>query len=185
MSGWGRTGHIFAYMKHKIQPDIITSAKGLTCGYSPLGAVIIKKKIANIYNDIPFKNGLTYFAHPLSCTAANRCIDLYLQDDQEIIKNTALKGTYLHKLGKEIENYNDIVSEYRNNGLLGCIELNITNKEVLQKINNEIWENNIFCFMKDNYIFTAPPLTISLNLIQQTMDKLNSIMTNNYMYFRF
>ena len=45
MSGWGRTGEVFAYMKHKIKPDIITSAKGLTSGYAPLGVVIVKNNI--------------------------------------------------------------------------------------------------------------------------------------------
>jgi len=184
MSGCGRTGHFYAYMDSNIKPDIITSAKGLTCGYSQLGAVIINENISEMYNDKPFKNGLTYFAHPLSCVVANKCIDLYLENNQEIIKNAYLKGIFMNKLGQEIAE-NDIVNEYRSNGLLGCIELNIKSKNVLNKINNELLEENIFCFMRENYIFTAPPLTISLNLIQETMDKINKIITNNYIYYRY
>ena len=185
VSGWGRTGHIFAYMKNNIKPDIITSSNGLTNGYSQLGTVIINKNIADMYNDRPFLNGLIYSGHPLYCSIANRCLDLYLEDNEEIIKYAYLKGTYLNKLGDEIKNYNDIVSDYRNNGLLGCIELNIKNKEILSKINNELLEKNIFCFMRENYIFTAPPLTISLNLMDISMAKINDVMQNNYMHFRY
>ena len=46
MSGCGRTGHFYAYMNSSIKPDIITSAKGLTCGYTQLGAVIINEEIS-------------------------------------------------------------------------------------------------------------------------------------------
>ena len=137
-----------------------------------------------MYNDKPFKNGLTYFAHPLSCVVANKCIDLYLENNEEIIKNAYLKGIFMNKLGQEIaENVN--VNEYRTNGLLGCIGLNIKCKKVLNKINNELLEKNIFCFMRENYIFTDPPLTISLNLIEQTMEKINKVINDNYMHYRY
>lgn len=184
MSGCGRTGHFYAYMNSSIKPDIITSAKGLTCGYTQLGAVIINEEISEMYNDKPFKNGLTYFAHPLSCVVANKCIDLYLENNEEIIKNAYLKGIFMNKLGQEIAE-NKFVNEYRSNGLLGCIELNIKNKKVLSKINNDLLEKNIFCFMRENYIFTAPPLTISLNLIEQTMEKINNVINDNYMHYRY
>ena len=176
MSGWGRTGEVFAYMKHKIKPDIITSAKGLTSGYAPLGVVIVKNNIVEIYNNKPFLHGLTYFAHPLSCTIANRCLDLYLENNREIIKNADLKGIYLNKLGNKLCDSTDIVYEYRNNGLLGCIELKIKNENILKQISDDLLKNNIYCFRRNNYIYTAPPLTISLQLLKDTIDKIQTIL---------
>ena len=76
MSGWGRTGTLFAYKKYNLNPDIITYAKGITSGYAPLGATV-SKKISEEFNDTPTMFGLTYSGNILSCTAANRCLDLY------------------------------------------------------------------------------------------------------------
>ncbi len=60
MVGWGRTGKWFTYMHYDIQPDIITFAKGSTCGYTPLGGVIVSKKIADYFEEVESPAGLTY-----------------------------------------------------------------------------------------------------------------------------
>jgi taurine--2-oxoglutarate transaminase len=183
MSGWGRTGEIFAYMKHKIEPDIITTAKGITNGYVPLGAVIVKNNIAEIYNNKPFLHGLTYFAHPLSCTIANRCLDIYLENNRELIKHANLKGIYLNILGNKLCDSTDVVYEYRNDGLLGCIELKIKNETILKQISDKLLENNIYCFRRNNYIYTAPPLTISIKLLEETMNKIQDILQKYYVNY--
>ena len=68
MSGWGRTGTLFAHQKHNITPDIITTAKGITSGYSQLGAVITNYEVSDIFNETPLMYGLTYSGHNLPCT---------------------------------------------------------------------------------------------------------------------
>ena len=70
MSGFGRTGKMFAVEHHDVTPDILCMAKGLTSGYLPLGAMIVTDTIANHFNDIPMILGLTYSAHPVCCAAA-------------------------------------------------------------------------------------------------------------------
>ena len=69
MAGFGRTGTMFAFQHWNIKPDIITFAKGVTCGYVPLGGVAVSKKIADYFDDHLLSCGLTYSGHPLSCAA--------------------------------------------------------------------------------------------------------------------
>src|SRR5512134_758778 len=67
MSGFGRTGAWFAVDHWKIVPDILTMAKGLTSAYVPLGAVGIRRRIADVFKDKVYYGGLTYNSHPLGC----------------------------------------------------------------------------------------------------------------------
>ena len=175
MSGWGRTGNLFGYNNSNIKPDIITTSKALTSGYIPLGAVIISEKVASIYNNKMFVHGLTYFAHPLSCTIANKCIDQYLENDQQIVKQAKEKGKLLNKLGKNVEKRLDIVKEYRNNGLLGCFELNTNNEKLLKNVSTNLFNANVFCFRRENRIFTAPPLIITAKEITDTTDIIEDV----------
>ena len=179
MSGWGRTGLLFGYQQHNILPDMITTAKAITNGYVQLGSVMISNKISSYFNDNMVLTGLTYFGHPLACTIANKCLDLYLDNDMEIIKEGQNKGKKLTLLGKEIESNIPIVKDYRNNNLLGCFELNIYDETKLLKIYKQILEKNIFIFRRNNLFFTAPPLIIKDNILDNTMYKLGEIFKNN------
>ena len=67
MSGFGRTGEWFAVDHWKVVPDLLTMAKGLTSAYVPLGAVGMRRAIADHFKDKVFYGGLTYNSHPLGC----------------------------------------------------------------------------------------------------------------------
>jgi len=67
MAGFYRTGKPFAFQNFDIQPDLVTFAKGCTCGYVQLGGVIMNKKIAHSFDMTPMQCGLTYSAHPIGC----------------------------------------------------------------------------------------------------------------------
>jgi taurine--2-oxoglutarate transaminase len=69
MSGFGRTGKWFAAELHGVVPDMIATAKGITAGYIPLGALIVTDTIADYFNDKTLWLGLTYSAHPVACAA--------------------------------------------------------------------------------------------------------------------
>jgi len=175
MSGWGRTGTLFGYQQHNIIPDIITTAKAITNGYVQLGSVMISNKISQHFENNLVLTGLTYFGHPLACSIANKCLDLYLENDMEIVNISQEKGKDLTLLGKEIENNVSVVKDYRNNGMLGCFELNIQDDIKLLKIYKDILDNNIFVFRRNNLFFTAPPLIIDDNILKETMNKLGDI----------
>ena len=81
MSGFGRTGRWFAVDHWNVVPDLLTMAKGLTSAYVPLGAVGMRRHIADHFRDRVFYGGLTYNSHPLACAAALATIEVYEQDD--------------------------------------------------------------------------------------------------------
>ncbi len=90
MSGWGRTGKWFAVDNWGVVPDIITTAKGITSGYVPLGAVIVSEPIAKFFDDKYLYAGLTYNGHALACAAALATIEVYETD--HLIENAATLG---------------------------------------------------------------------------------------------
>ncbi len=80
---FGRLGHWFGSARLGYQPDIITSAKGLTSGYAPLGAMLVSDKIAEPFADTDeqFLHGYTFAGHPVSCAVALANLDLFVADD--------------------------------------------------------------------------------------------------------
>src|SRR6187431_455389 len=76
MAGFGRTGEWFAVDHWKVVPDIITMAKGLTAAYVQLGAVGMRREIADKFKDKVFYGGLTYNSHTLACAAALAAIQV-------------------------------------------------------------------------------------------------------------
>ena len=81
MAGFGRTGEWFAVNHWNVVPDIMTMAKGLTSAYVPLGAVGMRRPIADHFRDKVFQGGLTYNSHPMACAAALATIAVYEEDD--------------------------------------------------------------------------------------------------------
>ena len=173
MSGWGRTGKLFGYNHSNIDPDIITMAKGLTCGYAPLGAIVVDNKISDIYNNNRLNTGLTYYGHPISCSVANNCLDLYLDNNFKIIDDANDLGIKVNELGKQLQNKYNIISDFRTNGLLGCFEFK--NDEILGIVSQSLLDNGIFCYNKYNLLFIAPPLNIDTDLLFATFKKMDMI----------
>jgi adenosylmethionine-8-amino-7-oxononanoate aminotransferase len=83
ISAFGRFGHMFGSLRYGYQPDMITFAKGITSGYSPLGGVMISDRIAEPFVDAPvaFLQGQTFGAHPVSCAVANANLDVFERED--------------------------------------------------------------------------------------------------------
>jgi taurine--2-oxoglutarate transaminase len=95
MSGFGRTGRWFGVDVHGVVPDMIATAKGITAGYLPLGALIVSDKIADHFNDKPLMIGLTYSAHPVSCAAGLEVLKIY--EGENMIENAAAMGRYMEQ----------------------------------------------------------------------------------------
>lgn len=80
--GFGRLGELFASTYYGVQPDMITTAKGITSSYAPLGAVMAQKKIADTLDEgAGFLHGLTFGGHPVATAAANANLDIMLEED--------------------------------------------------------------------------------------------------------
>src|SRR5512143_2596020 len=115
MSGWGRTGKWFAVDNWNVVPDIITTAKGITSGYVPLGAVIVSEKIARYFDDKYLYAGLTYNGHALACAAALATIEAY--EDEGVFANATRVGTHLSERFEELKKKHRSIGDARYIGL--------------------------------------------------------------------
>jgi taurine--2-oxoglutarate transaminase len=183
MSGFGRTGKWFGIDHSGVEPDMMCMAKGITSGYIPLGGLIVKEEIAKAFDNKPLPIGLTYSAHAVACAAANAVLDIYTSDN--LIENAANMGHYMDAQVEKLRQKHESIGDFRNTGLLGCIELvkNRKTKEpmapwnaapsdmdVMNKVAAKLTELGLFTFVRWNWIFTAPPLTITKDQIDEGLD---------------
>ncbi len=183
MSGFGRTGKWFGINHHDVEPDIMCMAKGMTSGYIPLGGFIVKEEIVKAFEDKPLPIGLTYSGHAVACAAANAVIDIYEKDN--LVENAKLMGEYLDSQVEKLKDKHPSIGDFRNTGLLGCIELvkNRKTKEpmapwnaspnemvIMNKVMTKLNELGMYTFVRWNWIFTAPPLTINKDQVDEGMD---------------
>ena len=180
MSGFGRTGKWFGFQNHDIIPDMIAMAKGLTCGYLPFGCLMVSDKIAAKFDDTVLSLGLTYSAHPVSCAAALETLKIY--EDDHLIENCVAMSKYLEQQVEKLKAKHQSIVDFRNTGLLGCIELlkNKKTKEpmapfnakpdemtVMNKVAAKIKELGMYTFVRWGFIFIAPPLCITKEQIDE------------------
>ena len=187
MSGFARTGKWFGVDHHDIVPDMMCFAKGLTAGYVPLGGMIVTDEIAEQYNDQALPLGLTYSAHPVSCAAGKAVLDIY---EREGLSDRAVQmGQYMDQRMEEMKAKHASIGDWRNTGLLGCIEL-VKNRDtrepmapfnakasemgVMKKVAASIREQGMFTFVKWNFIFVAPPLIITEDQIDEGLEILSN-----------
>lgn len=171
MSGFGRTGKWFAVEHYGVVPDMITMAKGLTSAYVPLGALGIRRALADHFQQKVFYGGLTYNSHPLGCATALATIQVYEEDG--LIARAADMGRVMRQLMDEQTARHPSVGEARNLGLFGMFELvrsretreplapfNGTSPE-MQLLGRFFREQGLYTFVRWNTFFTNPPLCIT------------------------
>jgi len=183
MSGFGRTGKWFGFENHDIVPDMIAMAKGLTCGYLPFGCLMVSEKIASKYDDQVLPLGLTYSAHPVSCAAALETLKIY--EDDNLIENAAKMGAYINEQVALLMKKHKSIGDWRNTGLLGCLELVKNRKtkapmapfnakpnemEVMNKVAAKIRELGMYTFVRWSYVFIAPPLCITKEEVDEGLE---------------
>jgi putrescine---pyruvate transaminase len=128
VTAWGRLGHWFASLaEFGVQPDMICTAKGLTSGYQPLGALIFSDRIWDVMAQGGarwFTSGLTYAGHPVACAAGLKNIEIMERED--LLANAAGVGSYFQSRLKALEAL-PLVGQVRGQGLMLCVE-NVADK---------------------------------------------------------
>ena len=187
MAGWYRTGKPFAFMNFDYQPDIITFAKGVTCGYVPLGGVVVKEEIAKFFDDTALGCGLTYSAHPMGCAAAVATIKEY--KDQDIEGKMAVTGKVLADILDGYVDAHPCVGEVRHIGLFSAIEL-VKDKEtrepivpfgkdpegLMKKILGMLVAEGFWTYTHENMIIVAPPLIITEEELREQMAIMDKVL---------
>ena len=124
ITGFGRTGPMFACEAEGVSPDLMTVAKGLTAGYVPMGAVLLSEKvyagIADAAPDAVVGHGYTYSGHPVSAAVGLEVIRLYTEGG--ILANGQKVGRLFEAGLADLANH-PLVGEARSRGMLGALEL--------------------------------------------------------------
>jgi len=171
MAGFGRTGEWFSVDHWKVVPDLISMAKGLTSAYVQLGAVGMRRQIADHFEKNVFFGGLTYNSHPLACAAALATIAVYEEDD--LIANSKRMGDLMRSMLEDLQARHPSVGATRNLGLFGIVEV-VRNRETrepmapfngtspeMQELGKFFRAEGLYTFVRWNTFFTNPPLCIT------------------------
>jgi 4-aminobutyrate aminotransferase-like enzyme len=116
-TGWGRTGKWFGIEHYDIEPDMMTSAKGLGNGL-PIGMTAARPEVADAYRGLTIS---TFGGNPIATTAANAVIDFI--DDNKLMQNSASMGEYLKGKLEDLKGRFDLIGDVRGMGLMLGVEL--------------------------------------------------------------
>ena len=183
---FGRLGHYFGSERYRYQPDIITFAKGITSGYSPLGGMLVSDRLMEPFAGGPatFLHGVTFAGHPVSAAVALANLDVFEKEDLlgNVRANEAAFSATLSKLSDL-----PIVGDVRGAGYFYGIEL-VKDKATRETFNDEeserllrgylspgLFEAGLVCRTDDRgdpVIQLAPPLTCT----QQHFDEMEQIL---------
>src|SRR5580692_8726440 len=171
MAGFGRTGKWFAIEHWNTVPDLMTMAKGLTSSYLPLGAVAIRRHIADKFDSMMFAGGLTYSSHPVSLAASLATLNVYEED--HLVERSAALGPVMRAHHERLAAKHPSVGTHRNIGLFGILDLvrqqdpytpmtafNASSEE-MTAIGKYLRGHGVYTMISNNSIHTNPPLCIS------------------------
>jgi len=182
--GFGRTGDSFGASRFDVTPDMMTTAKGLTSGTVPMGAVLASGDIYDTFmtgpeGAIEFFHGYTYSGHPLAAAAGCATLDVY-QGEGLFEKARAMEDTFadaLHSLKGEPN-----VIDVRGIGLIGAVELEgIEGQPTARAMNifRECFDNGVIIRTTGDTLAFSPPLMISEDEIGTVVDAVRSALRNN------
>lgn len=185
ITGFGRTGPMFACQAEGVSPDLMTVAKGLTSGYVPMGALLMSERVyAGIADGTPagalVGHGATYSAHPVSAAVALEVIRLY--EEGGILANGQRVAPHFEE-GLQAMLRHPLVGDARSRGLLGALEL-VSDKstkkgfeaalQLPERIAKAGYENGlIFRAFGDNILGFAPALCFTPAEFEQMFVRLN------------
>jgi len=180
MAGFGRTGKWFGVENWDVVPDILTVAKGINSGYVPLGAMIVRKPIADWVRDKYFAGGLTYSGHPLACASGIASIEAF--KEERVVENSAeMGGVFAEKLF-ELQEKHPSIGDVRGLGCFWGIEL-VKSRETREplvpfnaageafapvaRVSKAALERGLYLMTHWNVIMVCPPLTITREEIDE------------------
>ena len=185
ITGFGRTGPMFACEAESVSPDLMTVAKGLTSGYAPMGALLMSDRVyAGIADGTPagavVGHGATYSAHPVSAAVALEVIRLY--EEGGILANGQRVARHFES-GLQAMLRHPLVGDARSRGLLGALEL-VSDKytkatfdaslQLPERIAKAGYENGlVFRAFADNILGFAPALCFTPSEFEQMFDRLD------------
>jgi adenosylmethionine-8-amino-7-oxononanoate aminotransferase len=189
--GFGRLGHIFGCERYGYTPDIITFAKGVTSGYSPLGGMMVSDRLMEPYtkDENTFLHGITFAGHPVSCAVALANLDVFEKED--LLGNVrAHEGAFRATLEKLYDL--PIVGDVRGDGYFYGIEM-VKDKATRETFDDDeserllrgflshaLFDAGLICRADDRgdpVIQLSPPLTCTQEHFDEIEQILRSVLT--------
>jgi adenosylmethionine-8-amino-7-oxononanoate aminotransferase len=169
--GMGRTGRMFAFEHAGIDPDIVCLGKGLTAGYLPMSAAIVKQPIYETFNDAPqdrtFYHGHTFAGNPLAAAAARECLHVY-RDENVVGRAAEMAETLRHAM--QIFHELPGTKHVRCLGMVAALELEDT--ERCQRVRRNLLEHEVLLRPLGNVLYLMLPLITPENVLRETVCRL-------------
>jgi adenosylmethionine-8-amino-7-oxononanoate aminotransferase len=178
ITGFGRTGHMFACERYGLDADLVTFAKGVTSGYAPLGGVLVSPRIWQpFYRDSAqtpvFRNGSTYSGHATACAVALRNIDL-LDEEKLLPRVTELELLLSEELTRLAAR--DAVADTRVAGLLGGVTL--VDEVSAEAVTDKLIERGFITRpLRGNTVQISPPFITTDDEIRQLVAAIDTVIT--------
>ncbi len=189
MSGMGRTGENFAIEHWDVTPDIITSAKGMSAGYTPLGGAMPHDRLVDVFADKEdgFTHGHTFSFNPTTSAIATAVLDYV--DEHDLVANARDVGAYARERFEELYDY-DFVGDVRGKGLMLGVEfvenretkapLEAGGPEFRKRLFHTALENRVTVYPgggsvdgeRGDHVLVTPPLTVTRADVDEMMDRL-------------
>ena len=181
ITGFGRLGSPFAAQLFGVTPDLMTTAKGITNGCVPMGAVFCKQQIHDVFmtgseHVIEFPHGYTYSAHPLACAAALGTLDTYAEEG--LLTRGAQMAPYFQEALHSMKGSRHVI-DVRNIGLVGGVELEPIPGQPGKRafdIFLECWERGVLIRTTGDTIAMSPPLIIEKSHVDQLVGTLADVL---------
>ena len=186
ITGFGRTGKMFACEHWGVTPDIMTVAKGITSGYIPMGGAITRRNIADAFigsQRVSFRHVITFGGHPVAAAAALR--NIQIMEDEELVENSARMGAYLLDGLKELQEKHPMIGDARGLGLMCGMEL-VRDRETKEpypadadlgnRLTSGFQSNGLILRGGDN-MNVAPPLCVTASEIDEIISTMDKVFT--------
>src|ERR1700727_782118 len=180
ITGFGRVGQAFASLAFDVTPDLMTTAKGLTNGALPMGAVFSHRKIYDAFmqgpeNSIELFHGYTYSAHPVACAAALATQDIYAKEG--LLTRAATLSTPWEDAMHSVRGTKHVI-DVRNYGLIGAVELESRAGKPGARAFDvflKCFERGVMVRQTGDVIALSPPLIIEEKQIARIVETLTEV----------
>ncbi|MGH1353290.1 MAG: aspartate aminotransferase family protein [Methyloligellaceae bacterium] len=187
ITAFGRTGSWSGSRLWNVQPDMMTIAKAITCGYFPLGACMINGKIASAFEEDQSSfgaigHGYTYSGHPVGCAAGLAALRETLR--LNLNENAAVRGLELQDALKGLKTKRELVGDVRGKGLMAAIELvsdrdkkTPADKDTMQSVFEVAYQTGVMIRISGNNIILSPPLIVSSEDVRSIIGALDNALS--------
>ncbi|QBF33728.1 aminotransferase class III-fold pyridoxal phosphate-dependent enzyme [Thalassococcus sp. S3] len=184
ITGFGRSGDWTGARHWGVQPDMMSTAKGITSGYFPVGAALMSEKVAEVFEGSDAEgaifHGYTYSAHPVGAAAVVACLEETLRLDTK--SNAAARGDQLYQGVKALAERYDIIGDVRGgHGLMTGMEL-VSDKATktpmdqatMKRMHQATYEAGCMVRLGMHNVLMSPPLTITEAEVDQLLSALDA-----------